>query len=177
MEATIIRTITRTANIRRWLRRPDCPEAVRQLKILFDKCFIPANAAKPEEEPKPMKGSRRAYANWGGVNFSPSSTHAGNATIIYRPSPTAKPIGGQIQQIQNIEEGNGFTVRVHVRPYERLSKSLYDPFLRYPHLLATTYSSMLRETEDVIELDDIVAHAARFDYSHNRTVLVNLSRD
>jgi len=176
MECTIMKTVVRTANIRRWLRRPDCPEAVRQLKLLFDKCFIPANATSEDHELRPMKGSRRAYAKLDGVNFSPSSTHAGNATIIYRASPGARPIGGQIQQIKNVGL-NGTTVQIHVRPYELLSKSLYDPFLRYPHLLAKTYSSTLGETEDVIGLEDIVAHAARFDYSHNRTVLVNLSRD
>ncbi|KAE9388312.1 hypothetical protein BT96DRAFT_836412, partial [Gymnopus androsaceus JB14] len=111
-----------------------------------------------------------------GVNFSPSSMHAGNATIIYWASPGARPIGGQIQQIKNVGL-NGTTVQIHVQPYELLLKSLYDPFLRYLHLLAKTYSSMLGETEDVIGLEDIIAHAARFDYSHNRTVLVNLSRD
>lgn len=166
--------MTRTGNIRRWLRRPDCPEAVRQLKVLFDKCFIPANAVNEDDTLRPMKGPHRAYVKWDGVNYSPSSTHAGNATIVYRPSPTGRPLGGQIQQIKNI---NSDSVQLHVRPFEPLSKMLYDPFLRYPHLLATTYSSQLQERVDVISLDDIVAHAARFDYSHNRTVLVNLSRD
>lgn len=174
MEATIIKTVTRTANIRRWLRRPDCPEAIRQLKIIFDKCFVPVNAINQEDELRPLKGARRAYARWNGGNLSPTGTHAGNATIIYRPSSTERPIGGQIQQIQNVDARS---VQIHVRPYERLSKTLYDPFLQYPHLLATSYSSKLREQEDVINLDDIIAHAARFDYSCDRTVLVNLSRD
>ena len=177
MEATIIKSVTRSANIRRWLRRPDCPEAVRQLKIMFDRCFMPANGTKPESGLRPMKGPRRAYAKWDAANFSPAKTHAGNATIIYRPSPSEKPIGGQIQDIRNITTPSGFTVELHVRPFEPLSKSLYDPFSRYPHLSATSYSSTLREKEDIIRLEDIIAHATRFDYSYHRTVLVNLSRD
>ena len=179
MEATIIKAVTHSANIRRWLRRPDCPEAVRQLKVLFDKCFIPANAPHQDNDLRPTKGPRCAHVKWDGVNFSRYSTHAGNATIIYRPSPTEKPIGGQIQDIINISTSNGLTVQVqlHVRPFERLPRLLYDPFVRYPYLLASTYSSKLQEKVDMINLDDIVAHAARFDYSFDRTVIVNLSRD
>ncbi|KAE9385593.1 hypothetical protein BT96DRAFT_960719 [Gymnopus androsaceus JB14] len=145
MEATIIKSVTRTANIRRWLRRPDCPEAVRQLKVMFDN-----------------------------ANFSPSTTHPGNATIIYRPSPAGRPVGGVIQEIRNVNT-SGIQVRVH--PFESLPASLYDPFSRYPHLSAKSYSSTLREESDMITLDAIVAHAACFDYTHNRTVLVNLYRD
>ncbi|KAJ3751431.1 hypothetical protein DFH05DRAFT_1385772 [Lentinula detonsa] len=177
MESTLIQSVTRTANIRRWLRRPDCPEAVKQLKSLFDKCFVPANATKADTGLRPMKGSQRAYAKWDNANYSPSKTHAGNATILYRPSPDSGPLGGEIQEIRNIQSASGFTVEVHVRPFEKLSKSLYDPFLRHPHLLAKSYSSTLRQKADVISLDNIVAHAARFDYSNARTVLVNLSRD
>lgn len=176
MEATIIKSITRTANIRRWLRRPDCPEAVRQLKVMFDKCFKPLNGTVKEDN-RPQKGSRRAYAKWDSANFSPSKTHSGNATIIYRPSPAKNPIGGVIQEIRNVDTTSGFTIEVHVRPFESLPASLYDPFSRYPYLSAKSYSSTLREKADIIALDAIVAHAARFDYTHNRTVLVNLCRD
>lgn len=177
MESTIIKTVARMSNIRRWLRRPECPEAVQQLKVLFDKSFVPANATDEDDTLRPMKGPHRAYVKLDGVNFSPSATHAGNATIIYRATTGGQPIGGQIQQIQNKTTQHGLTIQVHVRPYEPLPSSSFDPFRRYPHLLATTYSSSLRREEDVISLDDIIAHAARFDYSLNRTVLVNLSRD
>ncbi|KAF9268620.1 hypothetical protein L218DRAFT_520584 [Marasmius fiardii PR-910] len=174
----MVKTLARTANIRRWLRRPDCPEAVRQLKRLFDKCFVPA-AGIPEPKPlRELKGSRRAYANYQGVNFSPHKTHEGNASIIYRPKSEVSTRAGQIQWIQNINEpGGGQTIRLHVRPYKPMSKTLYDPFVRYPHLNARTYSSQLDDKEDTIELHDVVAHAARFDYSHGRSVFVNLSRD
>ncbi|KAE9383260.1 hypothetical protein BT96DRAFT_844312 [Gymnopus androsaceus JB14] len=177
MEATIIKSVTCTANMRHWLHRPDCPEAVWQLKIMFNKCFVPANAVKPENGLRPMKGPRRAYARWDAANFSAAKTHPGNATIIYQPTPCEKPIAGQIQDIRNITTPSGFTVELHIRPFEHLPKLLYDPFSHYPHLSATSYSSTLREKKDIIRLEDIVAHAARFDYSYHRTVLVNLSRD
>ncbi|KIK53384.1 hypothetical protein GYMLUDRAFT_77481 [Collybiopsis luxurians FD-317 M1] len=157
MEATIIKAVTHSANICHWLHQPDCPESVRQLK--------------------PMKGPRHAHAKWDSVNFSCYSMHASNTTIIYRPSQTERPIRGQIQDIISISTSNEFTVQLCVRHFECLSKLLYDPFVHYPYLLATTYSSELQEKVDAINLDDIVAHAAHFNYSLDRTVLVNLSRD
>jgi hypothetical protein len=176
MEATIIKSVTRTANIRRWLSRPDCPEAVRQLKVMFDKCFKPVNGTVKQEN-RPQKGSKRAYAKWDSANFSPSTTHLGNATIIYRPSLDERPIAGVIQEIHNVTKLNGFTIDLHVCPFESLPQHLYDPFSQYPHFSAKSYSSKLREEADVITLDAIVSHAARFDYSHNRSVIVNLCRD
>lgn len=167
-----MKSVARTANLRHWLRDPDCPKAVRQLKILFDKCFVPANAPSQTNEFVAIKGARRAYAKHEGINFSGSATHEGNASIIYKPTPDDPPIAGQIQWIENKRNA----VCLHVRPYQRLSKALYDPFLKYPHFSATTYSSVLREKEDVINLDDIISHAAHYDYSYGRSVLVNLSR-
>ncbi|KIK58710.1 hypothetical protein GYMLUDRAFT_74769 [Collybiopsis luxurians FD-317 M1] len=92
MEATIIKTVTHTANICQRLHRSDCPEAVQQLKILFNKCFVLTNVASEENELQPMKGLQCAYAKWDGMNFSPGRTHAGNDTIIYHPLPTERPV-------------------------------------------------------------------------------------
>lgn len=178
MEATIVKTVARTANIRRWLRRPDCPEAVRLLKKLFDKCFVSVNGTDDSDEFMERKSTQRAYVAHDGGNLSPFKTHQGNSTIIYRPSPSEPPVAGQIQSIENVytRDGQNTGVRLHVRPHNPLSKALYDPFLRYPHFNARTYSSTLRKKEDIIGLDDVVAHAARYDYSYGRSVLINLSR-
>jgi hypothetical protein len=178
MESTIVKTFTRTANLRRWLHRPDCPEAIRQLKVFFDNCFVPANAPRTTEEFVERTGVHRANVHHNGVIFSRAATHSGNSTIIYRPTPNDKPVAGQIQRIENIRtpEGKNHAVQLHVRSYQPLTNSLHDPFLRYIHFHARTYSSTLKEVEDIIELDDIVAHAARFDYSHGRSVFVSLSR-
>lgn len=176
MESTMIKSLARTANLRRWLCRSDCPEAIRQVKRLFDKSFVPANAVSETKEFMEMRGSHRAYAKYDGVNFSGFKTHKGNASIIYRPTATEATVAGQIQWIENVQTSEGTSLRLHVLPHNRLSKSVHDPFLRFPHFDATTYSSTLSETEDIIDLDDIVAHAARYDYSHGRSVFVNLSR-
>ncbi|KAE9385262.1 hypothetical protein BT96DRAFT_1007225 [Gymnopus androsaceus JB14] len=110
MEATIVRTLVQTANLRHWLHRPDCPKAIRQLTLLFDKCFIPVNAPKSSNEFIQRKGTTRAYTKHDGVNFSPYITHKGNANIIYRPTASEAPLAGQIQRIKNV----GNTVRIHI---------------------------------------------------------------
>ncbi|KAJ3825926.1 hypothetical protein F5878DRAFT_653062 [Lentinula raphanica] len=176
MEATIVKTMARTANLRRWLRRPDCPESVRQLKILFDKAFMPVTALRNVDQLVEMKGTQRAYVKFDKGYLSPVGTHAGNSNIIYRRSPGESPVAGQIQSIQNVHtDGQNTGVRFYVRSYNAISV-VHDPFDRFIHFPARTYSSTLGEAVDVIELDDIVAHAARYDYSYGRSVLVNLSR-
>ncbi|KAJ3888754.1 hypothetical protein F5879DRAFT_792806 [Lentinula edodes] len=174
MESTIIKSWARTANLRRWLRRPDCPQAITQLQVIFNKCFVPVNAPGVTEEFSKAKGSHRAYAKFDGVNFSGVETHIGNATIFYRSTRSAVPVVGQIQSIENASTSQA--LRLHVRPYQPLSEASYDPFVQYPYLQATTYSSHLDEVQEIIHLDDVVAHAARYDYSHNRSVFINLSR-
>ncbi|KAE9394186.1 hypothetical protein BT96DRAFT_958863 [Gymnopus androsaceus JB14] len=162
MESAIMKSVAHTANLCPWLHCPACPEA----------CFVPANAPSQTNEFVAIKGVCRAYAKHNCVNFSGSSTHGSNASIIYRPIPDDAPIAGQIQWLKN----KGDTVHLHVRLYQQLSKALYDPFLRYPHFSATTYSSVLGEKEDVINLNDIILHAAHYDYFYGRSILVNLSR-
>ncbi|KAE9402123.1 hypothetical protein BT96DRAFT_937420 [Gymnopus androsaceus JB14] len=50
MESTMIKMLVCTANIRHWLHCPDCPEAIKQLKVLFNKSFVPANTTNQAKE-------------------------------------------------------------------------------------------------------------------------------
>ncbi|KAE9387950.1 hypothetical protein BT96DRAFT_836919, partial [Gymnopus androsaceus JB14] len=114
MESAIMKSVARTANLCHWLCHPACPKAVQQLKVLSDRCFVPANALSQTNEFVAMKGVRCAYAKHNGVNFSGLSTHAGNASVIYQPIPDDAPIAGRNQWIEN----KGDTVCLHVRPYQ-----------------------------------------------------------
>ncbi|KAJ3926665.1 MAG: hypothetical protein NXY57DRAFT_867152, partial [Lentinula lateritia] len=174
MESTIIKSWARTANLRRWLHRPDCPQAIKQVQVIFNKCFVPVNAPRFTEDFVQAKGLHRAYVQSNGVNFSGVETHIGNATIIYRSAASEIPIPGQIQFIENAPTRSA--LRLHVRAYRQLPTNIYDPFLQYPYLQSATYLSRLSDTEEIISLDNVVSHAARFDYSHGRSVFVNLSR-
>ncbi|KAJ3991066.1 hypothetical protein F5050DRAFT_1582033, partial [Lentinula boryana] len=168
MESTIVRTVAQTANLHCWLRCQDCPKAIHQLKVLFDKCFVPANVPSSSDEFVEQKGPHRAYVKYNGINLSPSDTHAGNANIIYCPSASEPPVAGQVQHIENIHtpDGKNTDVCLHVRHYNPILKALYDPFLWYPHLLVKLYSTSLNAQIDVIDLDNVIAHAACYDYSH-----------
>ncbi|EEB90019.1 hypothetical protein MPER_11832 [Moniliophthora perniciosa FA553] len=178
-ESIIMRSQTRVANIRRWLRRRDCPEAIRQLKVLFDKAFVPVNSVAASSEFIEFKGSHRSYLKDSvddNVKYSPATTHAGNSNVIYRARPGSDPVAGQIQYIENVKAAGRDTAILHVRQYLPLPSNHYDPFQRYPHIHAKSYCSDLSYTIDKIAIDDIVSHAARFDYSEGRSVLLNLSR-
>lgn len=96
MEATMVRTMARTANIRHWLHPSDCPEAVRFLKGLFDRCFVPIHGTDNADEFVQRKGTCRAYVAYDGGNLSPVKMHEGNSTIIYRPSPSSPPVAFKI---------------------------------------------------------------------------------
>lgn len=174
MERTIMESHNRAANIRRWLRRPDCPEAVRQVKILFDKTFIPVNSTSTLEDTSLQTSSNpvRAHHRHAGVNFSRESTHAGNATVIYRTKNSTENLAGQIEEILF----TGAKVVFRVRRQAPLPPDQYDPFIRYSHYPAKTYSSKMTATVDTIEPTSVVCHAARFDFSHDRSVLCSLSR-
>ncbi|KAJ3748450.1 hypothetical protein DFH05DRAFT_1520029 [Lentinula detonsa] len=91
-------------------------------------------------------------------------------------SPGGSGVLRRRTEVSHTSDGKNTDVRIHVRRYNPISKALYDPFLRYPHLLAKSYSTSLNAQVDVIDLDDVIAHAARYDYSHGRSVLVNMSR-
>jgi hypothetical protein len=162
---------TRVGNIRRWLRRPDCPDAIREVKALFDKAFVPANATKATEE-REFKGSRQAFVRRGNAYFSPATTHEGNATVFYRPRPESEPVAGQIECIERM----GHRLKFRIRQYLPIHPSTYDPFKRYPDFSARTFSSDTKTISDDVSIEDIIGHAARFDFSQRRSVFCDLSR-
>jgi hypothetical protein len=175
MEATIARSFMRGANLRRWLKRSDCPEVIRQFKRLFDKSFAPAAGGTNLETCDASPGSdERAHYSRSGVNFSRASTHLGNSLVLYYPTlSSTEPIAGSIQSIRT----NDDQVKFHIQRQAILSPTQSDPFRRYAWFPATVYSSrMVSGHYDVVPVSSVVCHVARFNFSSNRTVIVNLSR-
>ncbi|KAF7296235.1 hypothetical protein HMN09_01092500 [Mycena chlorophos] len=58
LESTLTKSFFRAAALRRWLRRPDCPPVIQEVKSLFDKVFPSYNA--PEDSELPERDSSRA---------------------------------------------------------------------------------------------------------------------
>ncbi|KAF7335607.1 hypothetical protein MVEN_02215300 [Mycena venus] len=172
LEATITKSFTRGANLRRWLNRPDCPEVIKEFKRLFDRAYTPRRNLS-EESPPLVADGERAHYTYQGVNFSRASTHLGNSLILYRPSIKADPIAGSIEKIVTQGDDTYFVVRRQAP----LPPDTFDPFLRYPHFPAKSYSSQMDDATDTIISSLVVSHCARFEYSNNRSVILNLSRN
>lgn len=166
----MIETQTRVGNVRRWLRRDDCPPAIRQFKSFFDKAFVPVNVTPPTPDNEP-RSTTSFYIHIDNAIFSPESTNAGNAAVIYRVG--TKIHAGMIVLIANIQSG---ARQFHIRRHLPLPAGSYDPFALFTDFPATTLSTITQPTLDVIAVHDLVAHAARYDFSHGRTVFLNLSR-
>ncbi|KAJ7265279.1 hypothetical protein C8J57DRAFT_1005151, partial [Mycena rebaudengoi] len=172
MEATILKSWMRGANLRRWLRRPDCPAVISEFKRLFDLAFTRRNF-RDEETPKPGKDRESAHHTYKGRNFSRASTHLGNSLVLYYPANSTTPIPGSIQKIEVVDNEAFF----YIRRQAPLPPDKYDPFSRFPHFPATTYSSkMVNGSCDRVHPSKVHSHFARFEFSDDRAVVLDLSR-
>jgi hypothetical protein len=178
MEATIVQSFMIGGNLRRWLRREDCPPAIQELKRLFDKAFQPLTPAFHSVE-----GTRKSQQDisyytvtdspFGRFVYSPARVHTGNSVIVYRnPRNSSEVIAGEIQQIDLVKGSPRFTIRRHAP----LLQSLVDPFLKYPDFHARCYSSNFLPTPDVAYMHHIISHAACLSLTNNHSVILNLSR-
>ena len=164
----------RGANLRRRLRRPDCPEVIRQFKHLFDKAFsssrIKSITANDQTSSREM-----AHHIHSGFRYSRSSTHLGNSLIFYYPSKkSSESTVGSIKKIYHESTGR---VYCEVERQMPLPPTKHDPFRRFPLFPAITYSSRAYTAlVDKVYFEDVIAHASRFDFSHDRSVFVNMSR-
>lgn len=172
MEATILKSFMRGANLRRWLARKDCPEVIRQFKRVFDLAFTPRTV---REQNDTVAGNDREKAHFffNGVNFSRASTHLGNSLVIYYPPGASTAVAGRIEKIEVVNNKATFVIR-RQKP---LPANQSDPFKAFPHFPATTYSSKMSDAApDKVQPSSVISHCARFEFSNDRAVILNLSR-
>jgi hypothetical protein len=166
-----LQTFTKGGNIRWWLSRDDCPEAIRQFKLFFDDAFLRDSKEKGHAYHERM--TLVAHIQHNGVIFSCAATHLGNSLISYYSSPTATtPVAGSIQKITV----NGPDVWLTVKRQAPLPSNAYDPFTLYPSFPARVYSSSMLDQEDHIPITSVLSHVARFEFSANRAAILTLSR-
>jgi hypothetical protein len=171
----MLRSHMRAANLRRWLRRSNCPEIIRQFKSLFDKAFISVNGEPPQTNiPLPKSPREVAHRTHNGINYSRASTHLGNSLVLYYPSAhSVTPVAGSIEKITLSSK----EVLLSIRRQAQLPPGQHDPFRRYPSFPASVYSSkMVDGPADQVAIESVVSHVARFTFSFNRAVILNLSR-
>lgn len=172
MEMTLLQSYLRSANFRRWLATPNCPPIITSLRDVLKKAFW---HTKYQERSDQFHHTPKEVAHYpaNGVSFARAAHHIGNSIILYQVSGVDQEIcAGSIQKI----ELDGDKAFCYVTKHACLPASLHDPFARYPDFPAVTYSSQLLTGTVKIELKDVITHAARLEFTHNRTVFLSLSR-
>jgi hypothetical protein len=171
MEATILKSFMRGANLRRWLARKDCPGVIREFKRIFDLAFT-RRTVREFDDVVPGNDREKAHFTYNGVNFSRARSHLGNSLVMYRTIDGTVTVGS----IEKIEVHNNKASFV-VRRQEPLPEGQSDPFAPFPYFPARTYSSKMSDTApDTIHPDRVISHCAHFEFSNNRAVILNLSR-
>ncbi|KAJ7075966.1 hypothetical protein B0H15DRAFT_738799, partial [Mycena belliarum] len=172
LEASILKTFMRGAHLRRWLNREDCPEVIRQFKRIFDLAFTRRNF-RAEDDSVPGQDREKAHFIFKGVNYSRAKTHLGNSLVIYYPPGSTESVPGSIEKI--LVENN--TATFLIRHQAPLPVGSVDPFKPFVHFPAKTYSSKMLSGElDKVNPSSVLSHCARFEFSNDRAVILNLSR-
>lgn len=167
------KSYVRAANLRAWLNRKNCPQVIKEFKILFDNAFSRTkdmNLGAPAQ----TRGQEHAHFTYRDVTYSRASIHLGNSLVSYLPpSSGGTPVVGSIQKITT----SGDTVVFSIKRQARLPASQPDPFMRYPLLGAKTYSSKMSDgPEDVVSPIAVLNHVARYNFTSDRCVILNLSK-
>jgi hypothetical protein len=173
-EATLLNTWIRSANLRWWISRPDCPAILREFQRLFS-LFLGVNLGDKAAAMGPDNGkaeTRPAHFKHDGVNYSRATTHIGNSLILYLDPGSGKSYAGSIEEIVVGSERTEFKVR----PQAPLPPGKNDPFKAFPYFPAETYSSKMMDEVVSVEPHCIIGHCACFEFSDEQAVILTLSR-
>ena len=115
LEASMAMSFLQGARLRQWIDRPDCPELLKECKILYDRAFgdgvgesdSPADSAymsTPAILRRFVKSHRVAFRARYSVNqiiYNRSSTHVGNSLVMFYPKgdKSQEPVPGCIEHI------------------------------------------------------------------------------
>ncbi|KAH8817928.1 hypothetical protein DL96DRAFT_1471450 [Flagelloscypha sp. PMI_526] len=171
LEGTILESYLLGANFRRALSRPNCPVIIQELNALLHKVY-PKKRSDSHDAPSSTRpnADNIAYFHWHGATYSPSSTHLGNSVVCYRRPGDDNLSAGQIARIFTKDGQTTFEIQRH----QSLTPNQHDPFVRFPYLRATTWATTLESAPEKIPLENIFAHGVRYDFSNNRSVIINL---
>ena len=155
LEATMGATFLKATKLKHWLVRPDCPEFLKECKIVFDKAFG-STWTKSDSEiiaksafcpvPDALKGiiserwvALRARHKFDGTFFCHSSTHVGNSLVLFYPGNNRleTPVPGSTEYI--VAKPNNDIVYV-VRQQLPAPPGALDLFRFYLHFSAKIYS-------------------------------------
>jgi hypothetical protein len=189
---------------RHWLSRPDCPDAIKKCKELYNSAYrktavVPVNEDTIDSLPlspgkrKPVQlddrlasqlnlkqAIVRCYYPQHGVYYSSMKTHAGNSLVTYRLEGDAQEDlrFGSIQVIywDNKEAGWRFAIRQQLPKPPQRQDYIPDIFAQYPDYPARMCLVKLSDHLDIIKVDAIVSHYARWEYSTDHCAVLPLDK-
>jgi len=190
LEQTVLESFIQGSRLRHWLARPDCPTAIKECKVLFDKYItnsgvssgdIFSDVAGRAKQAAPtdlqLLTSQKcmvlhARTDFGGIVFSRYSTHQGNSLIMFYPggSQSSPPIPGRIKYIF---KDNGRT-QLAVQCQLPAGADAINPFECYPYFPARLYSAQVDEDLEVVHLQWVMCHYARWHLSEKYDVILPL---
>jgi hypothetical protein len=193
MESTLLRSFLKAAKLKRWLAKPDCPPVMKECKVLFDKIYLPkvsdsdvsGTAGEDTIEPVSAPPDLRAFLNGpkqvvmparvrhNGIMYSTAKTHQGNSLVQFYPhgDRTLSPIPASIKHIYCDKK-----TYLAVQRQLPAGNTVVDPFALYPYFPAKLYSSQLSPTLELVQLDWIFSHYARWNFSRDHSVVLSLNR-
>jgi hypothetical protein len=203
METTMLNTFIKAGKLKRWLARTDCPPVIKECKTLFDKAYAPRvqddsevdysgdgifvetsftdNHPVPRTVPNELrpltlkaKAAMCARLRHHGIIYTNSSTHLGNSLVHFYPhnDKSKSPIPGCIKYIFEQQGRMVFAVQRQLE----LPHGTLDPFEPYPHFAAKLYTSHLSKELEVVHVDWVMCHFARWQMSSEHAAVLSLSR-
>jgi hypothetical protein len=201
----MLQSFIQAGKLKRWLARPDCPDVIKECKAHFDKAYAhksdgfakqlngedllvddlstdnQTSSSQPQTTPDDLRVLIRqdrvilsAWHKHNGIIYSRSTTHLGNSLVYFylQGDRSTLPIPASIKYIFT----NGVTTSYAVQRQLPLEPNIIDPFARYPHFPAKLYSSTISPDLEIIEVDWIASHFARWQLSESLAVILSLSQ-
>jgi hypothetical protein len=198
----MLRSFIQAARLRLWMTRPQCPAAIKECLLIFNKWYRSATKSSDtwyNEQPENCNGdsedeSKRSFVQvplelreffsgqikicarhvHNGIVYSRHSTHSGNSLIEFYPNGvlSKQPVPGSITFIVKSGKKTVFVVQRQLPA----SPETIDPFVHYPHFPAKLFSADLSDRFEVVEVDWVISHVARWKMGNGNAVILSLSR-
>lgn len=203
----MLRSYIKATRLHRWLARTDCPPAIQECRVLFDRVYAPKGAPDPSQElaEDPMddivqvpdsamtsmvpedlytlirrrKAVLRASLKFDGIVYSRASTHMGNSQIFFYPNgdKSLAPVAASIKYIYGTLTAEMLFAVQRHLPLDLHDNHTIDPFSMYPDFPAKLYSTNLQSRLEKVKVSWVVSHFARWVISDSHIVILSLSRD
>jgi len=184
------------------MTRPQCPTAIKECLLIFNKWYRSTtkssdtwyderpdnrNVDSEDESKRPFvpvppelreffSGQIKFYARHvhNGIVYSRCSTHSGNSLIEFYPNGvlSKQPVPGSITFIVKSGKKTVFLVQRQLPA----PPGTIDPFVHYPHFPAKLFSTDLCHNFEVVEVDWVISHVARWKMGNGNAVILSLSR-